>query len=113
MEKVRLKYLFDKIKVNFHAILLILHVFQADMIYMYRNSDVVNLMFPADLFLEIDFEMYNLVAGKQVQYFFFFLISSLGAKRLLYAMQKITKTSHINNFMGRVFIAMYHFDFKD
>lgn len=55
MEKVRLKYLFDKIKVNFHAILLILHVFQADMIYMYRNSDVVNLMFPADHF----FEMYT------------------------------------------------------
>lgn len=77
MEKVRLKYmyLFDKIKVNFHAILLILHVFQADMIYMYRNSDVVNLMFPADHFFEMYtyFELHiNLVAGKQVQYLFFF-----------------------------------------
>lgn len=75
MEKVRLKYLFDKIKVNFHAILLILHVYQADMIYMYRNSDVVNLMFPADHFFEMYpyFELYiNLVAGKQVQYLFFF-----------------------------------------
>lgn len=42
MEKVQLKYLFDKIRVNFHAIQLILHVIQVDMIYMYRNSDVVN-----------------------------------------------------------------------
>lgn len=41
LEIVQVEYFFDKFIVNFHAVLLILHVFQVDMIYMYHNSGVV------------------------------------------------------------------------
>lgn len=77
---------FDKFILNFHAVLLILHVFQVDMIYMYINSGVVykcsQLTTLGDLFRNGTPHHFS---GRQTgPILIFFLISLLGAKRLLY-----------------------------
>lgn len=86
LEIVQVEYFFDKFIVNFYALLLILHVFQVDMIYMYINSGVVykcsQLTTFGDLFRNGTPHHFS---GRQTgPILIFFLISLLGAKRLLY-----------------------------
>lgn len=92
LEIVQVEYFFDKFKVNFHAVLLILHVFQVDMINMYHNIGVVYKCSQLTTFGDLyNFEMelhINSVAGKRVQYFYFFNFVAWCKAFALYEMQR-------------------------
>lgn len=103
LEIVQVEYFFDKFIVNFHALLLILHVFQVDMIYMYHNSDIVSWMFPADHFWR-SISKWN---STSIQWqangsntYFFFQFRCLVQSVCFIWNAKIKKTPYVNNFIG-------------
>lgn len=84
LEIVQVEYFFlNKFKVNFHAVLLILRVFQVDMIYMYHNSGVVYKCSQLTYIIS-KWNSTSIQWQANGSNTYFFLISLLGAKRLLY-----------------------------
>lgn len=102
LEIVQVEYFFDKFIVNFHAVLLILHVFQVDMIYMYHNSGVVykcsQLTTFGDLFRNGTPHHFS---GRQTgPILIFFLFRCLVQSVCFIWNAKIKKTPYVNNFIG-------------
>lgn len=92
--------------------LLILHVFQVDMIYMYHNSGVVykcSQLTTLEIYFEMELHITS-VAGKRVQYLFFFNFVAWCKAFALYEMQRQRKhhMSTISLAVSKV-LSVYHF----